>query len=263
MKQLLFALSLSALLPSVTTATLVPIVELSFPASFDATGNATVVDQSTAGNDFTTFNANAGYNASLAPSGMPGGSYGGGPGHGIIPTIDLLNNTDVAANGGFTMDTWFLWPGAFSDSRKLIDYAGTELLRTNGSKVEFRISNGSFVLDADIVQDTWYHVIGEFITDGGTSTVGGMDAITGTMNLWLDSGSGLILADTSAGAKSTFGDSLDRGIGINRHPTASEFNQGYLYNPAVYLGVSTVPEPGTMTLVALGSIALLLRRRTA
>ncbi len=255
-------LALIGLVATTASAALVPIFEYSFPDSFNATGSDTVVDQSAAGNDFTTINANSGYSSTFKPAGMPGGSYGGGTGHGTIATIDLLNNTLVSANGGFTMDTWFYWPGDYSNARKLIDYAGTESLRTIDSKIQFTLSNRETLLEADIVEDTWYHVVGEFITDGGTTTVVGRAAITGTANLWLDSGSGLTLVDTDANAaKSTYGDDLNRGIGINKWPQNGEWNQGWIYNPSLYLGVAEVPEPATMSLLALGGAWMLRRRK--
>lgn len=57
-----------------------------------------------------------------------------------------------------------------------------------------------------------------------------------------------------------FGDSLDRSIGIGRHPNFStEHYRGLIYAPAVYLGV--VPEPSTSLLAISGLFALSTRRR--
>ncbi len=237
---------------NLTLAT-VPVFEYTFPDSYNGT-SSTIVDQSAAGNN-GTMDTTGGYLAGDRPSAFStGGSItGAAGGHGVTNAIDLLDNTLVQANGGFTFDVWFQWEGTYTNSRKIIDYAGTENLRTNNSKIEFAISNNATVLSADIVGGQWYHAVAEFDTLG--NTIDGSGDIAGEVRLWLDG----TLVDSSATTLTDFGDSLNRGIGINHHPTGSEYNQGKIFNPSVYLGV--VPEPATMSLLALGGIAMLRRRK--
>ncbi|MDD2598788.1 MAG: hypothetical protein PHO37_06145 [Kiritimatiellae bacterium] len=64
--------------------------------------------------------------------------------------------------------------------------------------------------------------------------------IRGNAYLYLD---GNLAASKWNAAKTGWGDSLNRSIGINRHPTAAAYNQGFLYDPAIYLGVGIVPPP--------------------
>ena len=233
---------------SAAQAALTTVIDYRFPDSYDGS-STTITDLGGAGNH-GTMDTTGGYLAGDRPSAFAtGGSItGAAGGHGVTNAIDLLDNTLVETNGGFTMDVWFQWEGTYTDQRKIIDYAGTENLRTQNSKIEFAISNSGTVLSADIVADQWYHVVGEFDTLG--NTIDGNGDIAGEVRLWLDG----TLVDSSAATLTDFGDSLNRGIGINHHPTGSEY-----FNPLVSLGV--VPEPATMSLLALGGIAMLRRRK--
>ena len=231
-----------------------PVLEYSFPASYDGTDPA-VTDLSGAGNDATmdllgglVDDRPAGFDSSLMSL---TGSTGG---HGATTAIDLLDNSLVAAAGGFTMDVWFNWEGTFTDVRKLIDYAGTEHLSTSNSEVRFTIGDGTGILTFGIQANTWYHAVAVFDSEG--NSVDGNGDLAGTMYLYIDDN----LVGSTAATKTGFGDSLDRPISINRWAGGgADWNQGMIFNPSVSLGV--VPEPGSLALLGLGGLAILRRRR--
>ncbi len=247
------------LFPMVVWSELTPVFEYSFPASFDGTSTA-IVDLSAAGNNGTMDNAR-GYLAGDVPPGGTGGSItGSSGGHGRTDAIDLLENADVAAHGGFTMDVWFYWPGTYTNVRKLLDYAGTEHLSTISGTIRFMISNSaSQTIAVPIESGKWYHVIAEF--DCGGNAVEADGKLYGESRLWLDdlSGDGLVLAASASTYKSIYGDSLNRPIGINRWAGGGgDWNQGKIYNPAVYLGINRTtswnPTPANnATLVSIAT----------
>jgi hypothetical protein len=154
----------------------------------------------------------------------------------------------VAQNGGFSMRMWHYWPGTYSDSRKIIDYAGTEHLKTQGGELHFTVSG--VAASATIEAGRWYFIEAFFDTEGySREQDGGYTGeykVRGNMYLYLD---GDLAASRFGVTKSSQGDRLNRAVGINKHPTGSEFNQGYLYDPAVYLGVGLVVPPPSGTLI--------------
>ena len=242
----------------VMSAGAVPVLEYSFPASHDGTGTV-LTDLSSAGNNATLHVAAAliddrpaGFDASLMSL---SGSNGG---HGKTDAIDLLNTTDVVANGGFIMDVWFNWSGNYSNARKLIDYAGTEFLKTDNSKVQFRVSSAATDLSYDITSNQWYHAVAIFDTQGNSavadSNYAGDYKVDGLALLYIDG----VLVDSSAVTKTGYGDSLNRSIGINRWPEGGEWNQGSIFNPKVDL----IPEPATLSMIALfgGSLFFIKRK---
>lgn len=218
---------------------LTPVFQYSFPDSYDGT-SMTILDLSTAHND-GVMDSQGGYLSGQVPPGFAGGSLtGASGGHGQTNAKKLLDNSALAAAGGFTMDVWFLWEGTYTDIRKLIDYAGTENLQTNGNRIlfVFNADTANQSLAAPIQGQKWYHCIAEFDT-GGNMVIAG--EITGTARLWIDdlSGTGLQLAASREITKTNFGDGLNRPIGINRWAGGGgDWNQGRIFNPAVYLGVS-------------------------
>ena len=95
-----------------------------------------------------------------------------------FPTDAILNNTAIAADGGFTYNIDFLWDGTdstvFTHVEKLISYAGTEDLQldttaANGSAIlemEFAADGGaeSTAVSTTINKNTWYNVTLTFVT---------------------------------------------------------------------------------------------------
>ncbi len=216
-----------------------PVFRYSFPASYDGSSTS-ILDLSSAHND-GAMDSMGGYLNGQVPPGFSGGSLtGASGGHGRTNATALLVNSVIEAAGGFTMEVWFQWEGTYTNVRKLIDYAGTENLQTNASRILFVFNSDvpNQSLAHPIVGQKWYHCIAEFDTRGNTVVNG---SITGTARLWIDdlSGAGLQLVASREMTKTNFGDGLNRPIGINRWAGGGgDWNQGRIFNPAVYLGVS-------------------------
>ncbi|MCO5052708.1 MAG: PEP-CTERM sorting domain-containing protein [Verrucomicrobiae bacterium] len=238
------------------------VLHYSFPDSWDGSG-ATVLDLSGAGN-------NADVKATLAlaptvPSWATSGSQSINTSSGSLLTSAtmLLDNASIAAATGFRFDVSFLWDGTDSESwghvQKIIDYAGTESLQLVTSAGEaalsFRFSDSTDVLTTTIQPNTWYHVTALF--DTGGNAVDGDGSLAGTASMIVNGGSTL----SGAAIKSNFGDSLDRGIGVGQLALASHlvFFNGLIYDPQVTL----VPEPTSLTLLGLGGLVMLARRKKA
>jgi hypothetical protein len=185
-------------------------------------------------------------------------------------TAELLNSA-IAGAGGFTMETWFLWNGGGSINA-LIDYAGTEKLVIDknlgaGNEVRMRI-NSDTNLDSvigPVDAGQWHYVASVFDTQGN-SVVGG--SISGIFKLYLD---GSLVNTTDPVTISDFGDSLNRPIGIAKHPLnfADDRFDGLIFEPRVSLGalgqselLYVVPEPSTLVLSVLGLLVLQRRGRS-
>jgi len=173
--------------------------------------------------------------------------------------------TAIIAEGGYTMEAWFLWNGG-GNVNSIIDYAGTEKFRMIGGTgmldVNFDSGSGALPIASPSVGE-WHYVAMVFEHDGNPE-VGGQ--IGGTATLYFDSNDPLASA---AVIKDDFGDSLNRPIGVGRHPlgfTGDDFD-GLVFEPRVTLGALSsselmfVPEPGSSVLAGLGAAMLLFRRR--
>ncbi len=249
---------------SVAQAQTTPVFQYDFPASWNGTGT-TITDQSTAGNN-GFFDGTLSL-AAAVPPGALGQSVNTSAG-GILTTANLLlNNSTVFANGGFTYNVSFMWNGtdstSFGHTQKLIDYAGTEslqLVTTSGSAaLQMAFANDAgvetVVVSKTVVPNTWYNVM---LTFDATSMVG--SDVAGTANLYVDGS----LAGSGAATKGTYGDSLNRPIGVGQLGANFGYLVGFkgdIYNPSVSLGVAVVPEPSALALGAVGGLGMMLFRR--
>ncbi len=245
----------------------VPLFQANFPASWNGTGT-TVVDQSGAGN-IGFQSGTASYTTAAVPPGAAAGTGSmaltGVGGIKVTPT-GLLNNTAIANGGGFIYNIDFLWDGtdstSFSHIQKLIDYAGTESLQlttTSGSaalQMTFNSDTGveSIPVSTTISPNTWYSVKFTFDSSGNSLVNGD---ITGLASLFVNGS----LVSSGSATKGTYGDSLNRPIGIGEfgygHTTSIIGLHGDIYDASI----SLVPEPTMLSLGVLGGLSLLFRRR--
>lgn len=260
------------LLPSSTQAQLTPVFDYTFPASWNGTGT-TIVDQSTAGNNGIVYNYSTTHGLALSPNVPTGaaagtqsinGSYGG-----IVTSASgLLNNAAIAAAGGFTYNVEFNWSGAGLTGfgvQKIVDYAGTESLQlgnytqgiANNTSATLEMTfNSTDVAVTDTIQaNTWYDVTLSFDSAGNSIVNGG---ISGQVGLYVNG----VLVDSQAATKSSYGDSLDRPIGVANlglHYKSLVGFSGDIYSASVDLGSAPVPtpEPSTLALGALGGLGVL------
>ena len=203
---------------SVADATTLPVVEYDFPASWNGTGS-TITDVSPAGNN-GHYDGTLSLDAAVPPGAAAGTQSVDTSAGGILTTAtQLLANSAVAAAGGFTMNVSFMWNGtdssSFGHTEKLIDYAGTEslqLVTTTGSaslQMAFGddVGNESIPVSTTIVPNTWYNVTLDF---GNTTPVG--SDVAGTASLFVNGS----LVSSAAATKGTYGDSLNRPIGVGQ-----------------------------------------------
>lgn len=240
----------------------IPVFQYNFPASWNGTGT-TITDQSTAGN-------NGGFDGTLSlssavPAGAPAGTQSIVTSSGGILTsaTGLLNNSTIAAAGGFIYDVSFMWNGtdstSFSHTQKIIDYAGTESLQlvTGATSASLQMTFGndtggeSTPVSTTIVSNTWYHVKLEFDVTG---TAAG--DVSGNVSMTVNGGSPI----TGEAIKGTYGDSLGRPIGVGQLGANFGYLVGFkgdIYDPTV----SLVPEPSMIALGGLGGLSLMFLRR--
>jgi hypothetical protein len=160
-----------------------------------------------------------------------------------------------------------MWNGtdstSFGHTEKLIDYAGTEslqLVTTSGSaslQMAFTddLGNSAPVVSTTIQPNTWYHVGLSF---WNTSMVGG--DVKGIASMVVNGGSPI----SAAATKGTYGDSLNRPIGVGQLGAPFGYLVGFkgdIYDPSVQLGAAFVPEPSTLALGTLGGLGMMLLRR--
>lgn len=243
-----------------------PVFHYGFPASWNGTGT-TITDLSSAGNN-GHFDGTLSLDAAIPP-GAPAGTQSVNTTAGGILTsaTGLLNNSAISTAGGFTYNVSFMWNGtdstSFGHTEKLLDYAGTEslqLVTTTGSaslQMAFADDLGTETIPVStiVLPNTWYNVT---LTFGNTSMVGG--DVTGTASLYLNG----LLVSSGAATKGTYGDSLNRPIGVGQLGANFGYLVGFkgdMYDPSVQLGVASVPEPSTLALGALGGLGMLFLRR--
>jgi len=235
-----------------------PVFKYSFPASYGGTGT-TITDQSAAGNN-GSFDGTLSLDAAVPPGAAAGTQSLNTTAGGVLTGATLsLGNSAVAAAGGFTYKVAFMWNGtdssSFGHTEKLIDYAGTEslqLVTTAGSaslQMQFgdNTGNETIPVSTTIAPNTWYNVNLTFDTAG--NSVDGTGDISGIASLTLNGGAAI----TGAATKGTYGDSLNRPIGVGQLGANFGYLVGFkgdLYDPSVALGV--VPEPSTLALGLLG-----------
>jgi hypothetical protein len=197
------------------------------------------------------------------------GIDGRGLGGVLSAGVDELSNALIAEAGGFTMETWFFWNGG-GQVNSLIDYAGTEKLvldvRTGKSEVAMRI-NGNADLDlpiGQVIPKEWHYAAAVFDTQGNSIDGGSIDGI---FRLYFDDA---LVNTTDTLTITEFGDSLDRGIGVSKHPLNFEADRfdGIIFEPRVTLGalgqtnlLFQVPEPTGTWILALSLGVVLGRRR--
>ena len=230
-------------LVGVARAGLTPVLEYSFPDSYDGT-TTIITDLSTAGNDATA-NATDCYAADVRPPDFTtGGSLYGPNGCAMTDNVNLVTNELIEAHGGYTIDTWFK-EEQFIDGQRgyIVTIAGTEgLLHYTNNKlgVLMHVDNGSggfyasYIWGSILETDVWYHSVIEFDTAGNSIDENG--CLTGTLTWTLND----TVVDSVERTRHWIGDTLNNPIGINAlgsiaYPLAGPFN-GWQYDPKVYLG---------------------------
>lgn len=172
-------------------------------------------------------------------NGVPAG-YGSaaivcsGSGGVLAPGTEQLSRTNIANAGGFTYEAWFKWNGS-GNNNCIIDYAGTEKLirRVSDSGPTMETDNATFSLIGAADSNQWHYVAVVFTP---TNTLSG-DTISGKYTFYLDTN--VPLATVLGVTLNSFGDSLNRTIGVGTHPVPSfttDFFHGLIYEPRVTLG---------------------------
>lgn len=222
-----------------------PVFAYRFPASNDGSGaSLDVIDQSTGAHQ-AVLTGEVPLSEDVPP-GQPAAARSldllNASGAIVTNETKLLDNTLVVAAGGFNMDVWFKGvPASGTAFQKIIDYAGTEFISVSGADTDndgsfgqmvVRMSSGTYdiILDADdgLLTDDWNHFTYNYQVLNGADIANLIGTVTLTLN-------GRSTSYTNRPLTS-YGDTLNRPIGIGRHPTATEYYRGLLFNPTVSLG---------------------------
>jgi hypothetical protein len=225
----------------------------------------TILDTSDRQNDAT---ASGGASLSTnTPIATKGSIVGAGdrsfrPGtNGVATTnnIDLLTNGNIATFGGYTLETWLYLEGTSGAIQKIIDLEGYDNLRINPGTTDVSFNVAGTGINFDVGLNQWHHVAGVLDLDAVTNPAQAL------ASLYVD-GSLVGSAITSASRNM---DNLNRPISFGNHPLGGgEWFHGLLFEPRVSLGALSpdqfllaIPEPTTLSLLAMGGAAALLRRR--
>jgi hypothetical protein len=237
------------------------VFEYNFPGSWNGTGT-TVMDLSSAGNN-GNISGTLSLSSSVPPGALPGTQSIVTSAGGILTASSLLlNNSLVAAAGGFKYSVSFMWDGtdssSFAHTEKIIDYAGTESLQltttTGSAQLQMRFDDSVNAVSTTILPNTWYSVAMEFDTLGNAVDASGN--LAGLASLTVNGG----VPITAAAVKTAQGDTLNRPIGIGQLGANFGYLVGFkgdIYDPTVTL----VPEPSALALLGLGAVTMLLRRK--
>ena len=188
-----------------------------------------------------------------------------------LPGTQQLSNSVIASAGGFAMEAWISFAGG-GNVNSIIDYAGTEKLVRNGTATGagFLVNSAAPTYPlGDTTDASWHYVAAVFST---AADVGGDGSITGDLTFYFDSTTPV---GTESGVTiSTFGDSLNRTIGVGMHPVgfAGDFFNGAIYEPRVSTGAlasnelligQAIPEPSSVILLigGFGGLAWCRKRR--
>ena len=152
----------------------------------------------------------------------------------LAPGTQQLNNTAIAGAGGFTYETWFKWEGG-GTINSIIDYAGTEKLvrPSDVAGPEMETDNSRFDLIGGTASNEWHYAAVVFTP---TAALDSNTNLTGNYTFYLDTNTPV--ATVSNVTITTFGDSLNRSIGVGMHPAGytSDYFHGLIYEPRVTLG---------------------------
>ncbi len=155
------------------------------------------------------------------------------------PGTQQLTKAIIAANGGFTYETWFRWNGV-NGAYSIIDYAGTEQIYLNNGVLTMGFNNLSYPTIATVTPNQWHYVAVVFKAPG---PVLGNGSIVGDFTFYYDSAQAISIV-TNVNIN-TFGDSLNRTIGVGMHPAAgfnANYFKGLIYSPRVSLGALTASQ---------------------
>jgi hypothetical protein len=256
-----------------------PVLQYTFPASWNGTGTI-VTDQSSAGNNgIVSTTATKHPTFSTPPDSSSNDAIVTNAGGVQTTNKLLLSNSAIATAGGFSYSVDFFWDGTDNSAHigKIIDYAGTESLQIDNPNVTNGTANLDFIFTTEgvapspdttvgpaiqIAARTWYQATAVFNTEGNAVAVDG--TLSGLATLFVGPVGGSSIETSVPVTKTTYGDGLNRPIGIGElgFPSTSStlvlFN-GAIYNPEVDLGV--LPEPASMAVLCLAGPMLLSRRR--